>query len=198
MGGAVHHDIILLIVAVMVCVHALNIALSFAVDSSVGYDIGYVVVALLAAGYGFYLSVGDDMGPGINLLFCDICQAKHYAVVSYEVHAAVRLLGEAGSYELLVLDKVLDKNGKTLFSYRKIESPEGFWTVKNKDFEWGVVADDGTVLIPLKYACIWKIENTDYVGGYYRADGYDCDLYDNKTWQLVGKRIKGKYIINKE
>ena len=94
-------------------------------------------------------------------------------------------------------DKVLDKNGKTLFSYRTVYVREGMWEVLNKPLQWGVVADDGTVLIPLKYGMIWKIEDTDYVGGFYRQDSYDCDLYDSKTWELVGKRIRGNYIMNK-
>lgn len=57
--------------------------------------------------------------------------------------------------------------------------------------------DDDTILIPLKYGMIWKIENTDFVGAFYRQDSFDCDLYDSKTRELVGKRIRGRYIMNK-
>lgn len=95
-------------------------------------------------------------------------------------------------------DKVIDNNGKTLFCYRTVYVREGMWEVLNKPLQWGVVADDGTVLIPLKYGMIWRIEDTDYVGGFYSQKSWDCDLYDSKTWELVGKRIQGEYIMNKK
>ena len=97
-------------------------------------------------------------------------------------------------------DKVIDKNGKTLFSYPKIIARDGMWEVQHKPFNWGVVADDGTVLIPLKYGMIWKweLEGTEYVGAFYKQDSFDCDLYDSKTWELVGKRIQGEFIMNKK
>lgn len=71
------------------------------------------------------------------------------------------------------------------------------WEVQYKPLQWGVVADDGTVLIPLRYGMIWKIKNTDYVGAFYKQESLDCDLYDSKTWELVGKRIQGEYTMNK-
>lgn len=97
-------------------------------------------------------------------------------------------------------DKVIDKNGKTLFSYPIIIARDGMWEVQYKPFNWGVVADDGTILIPLKYGMIWKweLEGTEYVGAFYKQDSFDCDLYDPKTWELVGKHIRGEIIMNKK
>ena len=94
--------------------------------------------------------------------------------------------------------RALDTNGKLMFSYPEIRGEEGYWKVKNKDKKWGVVANDGTVLVPVKYATLWPVDGGTrerYVGAYYKIGEDDCDLYDPKIWKLVGKRVSGKIII---
>lgn len=96
--------------------------------------------------------------------------------------------------------RALDTNGKLMFSYPEIRGEDGYWKVRNKEKRWGVAANDGTVLIPLKYDDLgidYGKNGTRYVSAYYFGEDI-CDLYDSKTWELVGKRIKGKYIMNEK
>ena len=86
--------------------------------------------------------------------------------------------------------RALDTNGKLMFSYPEIRGEIGFWRVRNKEKKWGVVANDGTVLIPVKYIGIdiYTKESIRYVAGYYSYQNDDADLYDPKTWNMIGKK----------
>lgn len=97
--------------------------------------------------------------------------------------------------------QALDENGKVLFTYPEIYGESGQWVVKGKDKKWGVVAQDGSIRIPLKYLKIFPAtgdDGTRYLGGFTTPGSDDMDLYDMTTWQMVGKRVNGKIKLMKQ
>ena len=94
--------------------------------------------------------------------------------------------------------QALDENGKVVFTYPYIEGEKGFWTVHNNAKKWGAVDKNGTILIPIKYEGIFPADGDNgqkYMGGYTTPGTDDMDLYDPKTWKMVGRRVKGKIVL---
>ncbi len=76
----------------------------------------------------------------------------------------------------------------------EIHGNKTYWTVRNKEKKWGVVDNNNTVLVPLKYLSVENYSSDDmrYVAGYISYEDDDADLYDPKTWKLVGKKKPAK------
>lgn len=93
--------------------------------------------------------------------------------------------------------QALDHDGKLMFAYPEIRSFEKYWTVKGDNVKWGVVDNNGEVLVPIKYCGIFDADSNGkhYIGGFITSGSNDMDLYDPETWQMVGKRINQKVIL---